>query len=124
MLKRIKNKNNKFKKSLLLRTIARTIIYPSYIKRFKTFESFLNQKLNLSEKTFYSEEDFKEAGKYDIYCTGSDQVWNSGWNEKIDKPFFLNFAPDESSKIAYAASFGKKELEEWEKEETKKLLER
>ena len=37
---------------------------------------------------------------------------------------FLSFAPNKSPKIAYAASFGKETLDEWEIKETKKLLDR
>ena len=36
----------------------------------------------------------------------------------------MKFVPDEKKRIAYSASFGKSKLEDWEKEETKKLLER
>lgn len=125
MLKRIKNKGNRYKKSFIIRNVARLIIMPSYILRFNTFFSFLQKFINLSKKTYKDEESInKEIFNYDIYCTGSDQVWNSGWNEKIDHPYFLTFAPDDKKKIAYAASFGKKELDEFEIEETRKMLKR
>lgn len=125
MLKRIKNKGTKFKKSLILRTIARIIIFPSYIVRFHTFFSFLEKYVSMTNKTYKDEESINnETFNYDIYCTGSDQVWNSGWNEKIDHPYFLTFAPDNKKKISYAASFGKKELDQSEIEETKQMLKR
>lgn len=123
MLKRIKNKSKKLQKSLILRTIARIIILPSYIKRFYVFKKFIKKHLNMTEKTYLNNEQLKENPPIaDMYCTGSDQVWNTGWNEKIDYPFFLEFAPDGKKCFSYAASFGKSELEEWEKEETKQLL--
>lgn len=125
MLKRIKNKGDKYKKSFIVRTIARIIIFPSYIIRFHTFFSFLNKYIDMSKKTYKDEESVNQENfDYDIYCTGSDQVWNSGWNEKIDHPYFLTFAPDDKKKIAYAASFGKKELDSFEIEETKAMLKR
>jgi hypothetical protein len=40
---------------------------------------------------------------YDIYCTGSDQVWNSNFT-KNDTSFLLSFI-EEKKKIAYASSF-------------------
>ena len=43
MLKRIKNKGEKFKKSFIVRNIARLIILPSYIMRFNMFFSFLKK---------------------------------------------------------------------------------
>lgn len=125
MLKRIKNKNEKLRKSLLLRTIARILIIPSYLKRFYIFKKFVKEKLNTTKLTYYSEEEIQQnIPQADIYCTGSDQVWNASWNEKIDKVFFLDFVEKNKKCISYSASFGKKEIEEWEKEETKKLLEK
>lgn len=125
MLKRIKNKNNRFKKDMILRNIARIIILPSYLKRFYIFKKFIKKHLHLTDKIYESEEELeKDIPEADIYCTGSDQVWNVGWNEKIDYPFFLKFVPEEKKCIAYSASFGKSTLEEWEKEETKTLLQR
>lgn len=123
MLKRIKNKGNIYKKHFLVRTLARIIIIPSYILRFNTFFKFLNKYVKLSKKVYKTEEELNnEVFDYDIYATGSDQVWNSGWNEKIEHPYFLTFAPTSKRKIAYAASFGKKELDDFEKEETKEML--
>lgn len=123
MLRRIKDKNKKFKKSLILRTIARVIILPSYFIRFNTFNKFINNKLNMTNKVYHSNlELIKDLPEADVYCTGSDQVWNSGWNEGIDEALFLDFVPDSKKCIAYSASFGKKKLEEWEKDKTKDLL--
>ena len=123
MLKRIKNKGDKFRKSFIIRNVARIIMFPSYVLRFKRFHGFIKKKLNLSNRIYKNEEDFsKNPPKADFYCTGSDQVWNSGWNEKIDHPFFLDFETNGKKCFAYAASFGKGKLEDWEKEETKKLL--
>ncbi len=125
MLKRIKNKNEKLRKNLILRTVARIIILPSYIKRFGIFKKFIKKNLNLSSKIYYSEQELENnVPNADIYCTGSDQVWNSGWNEKIDRPFFLDFVPNNKRKISYAASFGKEKLDYWEKAETKRMLEK
>ena len=123
MLKRIKNKNEKFKKNVILRNIARIVMFPSYIQRFYTFKTFIKKRLNLSKMIYKTEEDFNNNLPIaDYFCTGSDQVWNTGWNEKIDHPFFLDFDTNGKKCFSYAASFGKSKLEDWEKEETKKLL--
>ena len=125
MLKRIKNKSQKLRKSLIIRTAARIIIFPSYIIRFHMFFDFLKKYINMTSKTYKSiEEVNNETFDYDIYCTGSDQVWNCGWNEKFDYPYYLSFAPDDKKKIAYAASFGKSKLDSNEISETKKYLKR
>ena len=125
MLKRIKNKGEKFRKSFLIRTIARIIIIPSYFIRFRMFFKFLDNCIDMTAKTYRSEEELeKEKFSYDIFCTGSDQVWNYGWNEKIEYPYFLAFAPEFARKISYAASFGKSELDSIEISETTRLLKR
>ena len=95
MLKRIKNKGEKFQKSFLIRNAARAIIIPSYIIRFRMFFKFLNDYIDMAPKTYKSEKELEsENFDYDVYCTGSDQVWNYGWNERIEYPYYLAFAPE------------------------------
>lgn len=125
MLKRIKHKSDKFEHSIILRTIARIVIFPSYMMRFNMFFTFLKKHINMTPKMYRNIEEINnESFDYDIYCTGSDQVWNCGWNEKFDYPYYLSFAPDNKKKIAYAASFGKSKLDSTEIAETKKMLSR
>ena len=59
-----------------------------------------------------------------MYFSGSDQVWNTGWNKGVIPPLYLSFVPDDKPKYAYASSFGKSKLEEDELEEIKKYLSR
>lgn len=125
MLSRIKNKGENFRKSLLIRTSARIIILPSYVIRFSMFFDFLHRYIHMTPKTYKAREELEcERFDYDVYCTGSDQVWNYGWNERIEYPYFLSFAPENARKIAYAASFGRSYLYPVEIPETKRLLER
>ncbi len=125
MLKRIKNKSERLKKNIFFRMAARIVMFPSYIRRFTVFKNFIKKHLNLTNKVYKTEEELeKDIPEADIYCTGSDQVWNTGWNEKIDDVFFLKFVPENKRCIAYSASFGKSKLENWEKEETKALLQK
>ena len=120
MLKRIKNKGEKFQKSFLIRNAARAIIIPSYIIRFRMFFKFLNDYIDMTPKTYKSEKELEsENFDYDVYCTGSDQVWNYGWNERIEYPYYLAFAPESARKISYAASFGPKKLTFTEEEKIK-----
>ena len=123
MLSNLKNKNGILKKSLLVRTIVRIIMLPSYLVRFRTFNSFTKRNLKMTTDIYCTFEDLKKnVPKADIYVTGSDQVWNSDWNGEIDKSLFLDFVPLNSKCISFASSFGKNKLEDKEKEETKKLL--
>lgn len=98
---------------------------PSLAKQDKVFRDFLRKRIHLQEKAYTTPEDFKHFPiEADIYCTGSDQTWNSGWNKGVIGAMFLDFVPDDVKKISYAASFGKDKLDDWEKEETRLLLKR
>ena len=85
---------------------------------------FLHQYIHTTHPYYSNEELLADPPIADIYMTGSDQVWNSVWNEGIDKPFFLSFAPDHKRKVAFAASIGRTELNPEEIPETKAALER
>jgi len=49
---------------------------------------------------------------YDVYVTGSDQVWNPATMSSLD-PYFLSFVPKNAKKISYASSFGVSKLPEY-----------
>ena len=114
------------KNSGIVSKIAKTaLLVPTFYRQDRIFGHFLKRHLNTIEGKVTSEEEFKRLGfEADVYCTGSDQTWNSGWNSGILHELFLSFVPEGKRCIAYAASFGKNQLEEWEKNETKELLEK
>lgn len=116
------NNSKFFNKNKLLRIAGKIMIKKSIIKQNKVFNNFLYSKINFSPKYLTNDEIVKNPPQADVYCTGSDQVWNSVWNNGIDKAYFLNFVPKGKKKISYASSFGKTELNEEEKEEMYKLL--
>lgn len=85
-------------------------MYPTRIKKYNKFNKFINEEMKLSERSFYSSEDLiKYSFNYDIYVTGSDQVWNPEINGVMGE-YFLSFAGTQSKRISYAASFGKDTL--------------
>lgn len=59
--------------------------------------------------------------QYDVFITGSDQVWNQN-SAKVDGTYFLDFVDDESKKISYAPSFGVERLSEEQKRRAKRWL--
>lgn len=76
----------------------------------KTFWKFLKKNINMS-RTYKSYESLlKNPPQADIYCTGSDQVWNSDFCH-MDKSFYLQFGDKNIKRIAYAASMGNTVLE-------------
>lgn len=64
---------------------------------------------------------------YDVLIVGSDQVWRKAYTERwgVDR-FFLDFASENTKRIAYAASFGKFDMEYTidEKDRLSKLYEK
>ena len=85
LLKRLKGKSKRFEKNFVALFACRCIIFISYIKKMVVFDDFLKRNLKLTSKSYRTYEEFeKDVPKADIYCTGSDQVWNSYWNEGID----------------------------------------
>lgn len=99
-------------KKPLLQTIKN--IFVSLIHRNKTTKSFIEKKVkfeafnslpNYSREYRSVEELYRNKLEYDIYITGSDQVWNPKM-PFINDPYFLTFTPDKVKRIAYASSFG------------------
>ena len=82
----------------------------------KPFDAFLSERVNLT-KPYHSygelEADPPEA---DVYITGSDQVWNSVWNDGVEKAYFLSFVPENKRRIAFSASIGRTALDDCETE--------
>ena len=84
--------------------------YKNYQNRIRGFERFHNKYTRFSPVRYYSYSQlYKNPPVYDVYCVGSDQVWNPNCYTSLN-PYFLTFAPKSSKKIAYASSFGVKNL--------------
>lgn len=115
------NTSKIFSKNFLTRIVGRILLGDSVKKQCKVFNEFLNNNINLTQRYNSFEELEKNVPEADIYCTGSDQVWNSDWNKGIQKAFFLEFV-DNKPKISYASSFGKSELDPDEVEITREML--
>lgn len=80
----------------------------------QTFGKFLRDNIHLTEKEYVGFNSLcEDVPKADIYCTGSDQMWNSKWNGGIEKSFFLDFV-NQKPKIAFSTSIGMTEFNEAE----------
>lgn len=106
-----------------VKQIAKIPVSRMVARRRAPLDEFRYSRLSLTERSYYSAEELDANPPVaDIYCTGSDQVWNSIWNNGFDRAFYLSFAPEGKRKIAYAASIGKAKLEDWEAEPMRKAL--
>ena len=110
------------KKNNIFFPIKALIYLPTLIRWKYIFNSFINNNIKTTRKIYTYKQDFVDVPNADVYCTGSDQVWNSKLNHGILREFFLDYVPEGKKKIAFSASFGKDKLDDWEKEETRRLL--
>lgn len=123
LLKRLKNKSEKLQKNVILLTGAKVIMCFSYLKKKIVFDNYLKKYIKLSKHTYRTENDLKGYPlDSNAFCTGSDQVWNSHWNEGIDRPLYLSFVPSEKYKFSFASSIGNEMLDEKEAQYVLKLL--
>ena len=94
-------------------------------KNSAPFGRFREKYLRITERPYTSIEELEQdPPSADVYCTGSDQVWNSVWNDGFERPYYLTWAPEGKPRIAYAASIGREELDDWEKPLMREALER
>lgn len=126
---RFKYKNTLFyvnprrNKSMIHKLFFITVALPGRLMHKHLFESFIKRSYKLTQDKYYSiEELIENPPEADVYITGSDQVWNSGFENKVDRAYFLDFVPKNKKRISYAGSFGKEKLEECESEEIKELI--
>lgn len=87
--------------------IARILLKNIQVKdNRENFEKFSNKYIKTSPKSYNTKKELEECNKdYDIFITGSDQVW-SYYCAGFDKNYFLDFVSDSFKKNSYAASFG------------------
>ncbi len=124
--------HNKFKQKIVY-IIKNIPFFKSYFKLKKErqisynqqddkrgFKKFKRKYLHYSEfKYAQLKELIKKTPKADYYITGSDQVWSRYTPNPY--PYLLQFV-DTPNKLAYAASFGRPQLEEFEISVFKKEL--
>lgn len=92
-----------------------------YIARDKKFKKFKIENFKLSRPIKSSDIINEKEFNIDAYIVGSDQVWNQQIPMKERRVFYLDFVK-KAKKIAYAASIGRDEVNEEEKEQIGKYL--
>lgn len=90
--------------------------FPNNVIKYLVFGKFRKNRLNLTKRKYTNIEELRSnPPQADIYMTGSDQVWNSDYNEGLDGGFFLDFGKENQKRVAYAASIGMEQICEEEK---------
>lgn len=75
------------------------------------FDKFRKKFIPLTD-LITNEKDLNDLNEsFDIFYSGSDQVWRQEFAREKLMHYFLDFVEDSKLKLSYAASFGKDELE-------------
>jgi hypothetical protein len=83
------------------------------LKRKKAFDQFHAKYVPTGKIKYTSNEELKSRlPEADAFICGSDQIWNSFFQNGKDLAFYLNFVPEDKIKLSYAASFAIEQLEE------------
>ena len=81
------------------------------LKRKKSFDNFTKQYLKLTSHRYHHGEELKaNPPEADIYIAGSDQIWNTLFQNGRDSAFYLDFAPKTAKRLSYAASFATEDV--------------
>lgn len=104
------------------RLLFKLLIYPQLSSRRRKFEHFINHVLPVSSQEYRSGNEIKvDSLDYDIYYTGSDQVWNPACQD-FEPAYYLDFVKRKRPTIAYAPSLGKGLFDEADRQLIKSLL--
>lgn len=92
-------------------------------EKYNRFKGFRKDYLALDgdKKAVYKEDLKCLNDNYDLFVTGSDQVFNINGHD-FDKAYFLDFVSDNLKKASYAASFGVSKIDDKYSEVYKELL--
>ena len=98
-----------FSRGSFIDRLKRSLFYAPYLsswkKKHQLFEKFIKERYHLSQKKYTTLEELEQADlDYDIYVSGSDQIWNTSALD-FDWAYFLPFAGN-SRRVAYAPSMG------------------
>lgn len=93
----------------------------------KKLERFRSNHLNLTDEYNTLDSLQKNPPNFDVYISGSDQVWNpyflmKGEYGKYSPTYFLDFGESNVVKLAYAVSFGCEKYPELESSEAMKYV--
>ncbi len=95
---------------LLLKAPIR-LIWPFFSCK-KAFDEFTCDNLKLTKTRYKSFRELKRnPPDADLYIAGSDQIWNTFYQNGRDPSFYLDFGDSDTKRISYAGSFSSKELD-------------
>jgi len=108
--------NPKFDNNFLIRSLYLLLKLPGRLlslRRKCNFDKFSERYICETTENFTSNQVLKDnIPEADVFICGSDQIWNSFFQNGKDPAFYLDFVPDDKLKVSYAASFATESIEE------------
>ena len=108
--------NPRFDSNLMIKSIYLLLKLPGRLlslRRKYSFDKFSSKYINSTKINYTSNQELKNnIPDADIYICGSDQIWNSFFQNGKDPAFYLDFVPEDKLKISYAASFAIETIED------------
>lgn len=90
-------------------------------KKEESFHQFIQKNIKITKQTYTSIDELEKLNnEYDLFITGSDQVWNPKW--PYEPAYFLDFVKDNQKKVSYGASLGDRGIPEEKSKEYQKRL--
>lgn len=84
-----------------------------FLRRAKRFDEFKKDYLKCTPHVYRNQCDFNMFPlDADLFIAGSDQIWNSLYENGIDPIYYCGFAKSNQRCISYAASFGANHIRE------------
>lgn len=104
-----------FQKNMFLKTLYIIAKFPTRFstrKRRMAFNEFDKKYIPQTKQLYKDNQSLKNnLPEADIYICGSDQIWNTLFENGADPAFYLDFVPAGKRKISYAASFATSRIE-------------
>tara|TARA_B110000090_G_scaffold209932_1_gene268817 strand:+ start:3514 stop:4623 length:1110 start_codon:yes stop_codon:yes gene_type:complete len=108
--------NPRFEKNIFLKYAYLLLKLPGrlfMLTRKKAFDDFEEKYIKSTQINYKNNEELtRNLPEADVFICGSDQIWNSFFQNGKDPAFYLDFVPAGIPKVSYAASFAIKKLEQ------------
>lgn len=107
----------KYNGSFLKSVIKSVVMFKDVHSQKRKNRNFMRAYLRLTDTKYPDYKALQQAPpESDIYITGSDQLWNPSYLCGRDPAYYLDFVPMGRKKYAYAASVGKENVSQEEKD--------
>lgn len=102
--------NEKWNKSFLKRQVYRVYQYFNCQLMANIFHKKNGHYLENKTRLCRSSQDLAKLDDFDVYCSGSDQLWGPIGKSEYDPAYFLGFVDKNKRCVSYSGSFGTESL--------------